>query len=590
MKIKKMIVFTIIILLFFGLCTPLALAMDNDVFCLEEVAANAEYDGFLFKTVNELDEMVLDSYAGISQVSDGLYHADTVMCIEQYVPANNVEYIEPNYLVYLDQSTITVNDPLYESQWNLDMIDANALWKSGLSGKGAVIGIIDSGLAAGHEDINYANVAAGENFIDGNADTTDNTGHGTAVTGIISALRNNGKGIAGIADGATIVPLKAFSSDSQSVNTIIKAIYAAVDTYGCDVLNMSFSTASYSESLYEAICYAYEKNVIMVAAVGNYGSSGLRYPAAFDQVIGVGGVQVGGDLYRLTTQNESVFVTAPASNVLTLTVDSGYGHVSGTSFATPHVTAMAALARSYDPDFKLSDFRELLIESSAARGGSTYNISYGYGIVNLRSFIYGLTGEEWVYYDDLDEGYWAENSIGFVIKSGLFTATSTTTFSPESHMTRAMFATILGRLYETDGNIPDANDSFTDTAPGSYYSKYVAWLARNGIMDGYGDGLFGPDDSVTLEQAAVILYRYACFTGAEKSTADPVALYGYAGAPQLSLWAQTGMAWAIHEGIVPDTFPFDQDPQAPVTRAQCAVIFQNFMENYSVPSAEEAAA
>lgn len=140
------------------------------------------------------------------------------------------------------------------------------------------------------------------------------------------------------------------------------------------------------------------------------------------------------------------------------------------------------------------------------------------------------------------------DAIRFVYERELFKGVSETEFAPATTMTRAMFVTVLGRLAGVDEN-SFMRTSFTDTDPvnGFWYIGYVEWASQSGIVKGYGDGRFGPNDMVTVEQATVILARYAEYVG--RSTAAGTTFSAYADGDQVSDWARPAMAWALVSGI-----------------------------------------
>ena len=140
------------------------------------------------------------------------------------------------------------------------------------------------------------------------------------------------------------------------------------------------------------------------------------------------------------------------------------------------------------------------------------------------------------------------DAIRFVYEKALFKGVSETEFAPATTMTRAMFVTVLGRLAGVD-ETAYMKTSFTDTDPvyGTWYIGYVEWASQNGIVKGYGDGKFGPNDMVTVEQAAVILARYAKYVG--KYTDETADFGKYSDGAGVSDWAQADMAWALAKGI-----------------------------------------
>ena len=176
-------------------------------------------------------------------------------------------------------------------------------------------------------------------------------------------------------------------------------------------------------------------------------------------------------------------------------------------------------------------------------------------------------------FSDVPAGSWYEEAIGFVTDRGLFQGTSDTTFSPELSMTRAMLVTVLWRL---DGK-PDsaAADGFDDVPGDQWYSEAVSWAAANGIVDGYGDGRFGPDDPITREQMAVILYRYCAVKGYE--TSEPADISRYDDAESVSSWAREAMCWANAAGLITGMTETTLAPKETATRAQVATILMRFV-------------
>ena len=176
-------------------------------------------------------------------------------------------------------------------------------------------------------------------------------------------------------------------------------------------------------------------------------------------------------------------------------------------------------------------------------------------------------------FTDVPAGSWYEDAIGFVTDRGLFQGTSDTIFSPELSMTRAMLVTVLWRL---DGKpAPGAAAGFDDVPDGQWYSDAVSWAAANSIVDGYGDGRFGPDDPITREQMAAILYRYCAFKGYE--TAGPADISRYDDAESVSSWAREAMCWANGTGLITGMTETTLAPTETATRAQVAMILMRFV-------------
>ncbi|SFG71325.1 Subtilase family protein [Lachnospiraceae bacterium C7] len=283
--------------------------------------------------------------------------------------------------------TTKCNDTYYDLQDEYyNIIDWTAFREKGLTGKGATIAIIDSGIVSENLDIDYSKIIKKYNFADDNSKVSDQVGHGTAVTSIIQAKSDNNKGLTGLLSDAKLMELQIQGSKTRT-DDVSKAIKFAADN-GADVINLSMGVDSDSDDLREAIKYAYSKNVIIVAAAGNDGTQQYKYPAAYDEVIGVGAVDAKGNVRASSQKNDSVFVTAPGDNMvlLDLTKKSKCKIASGTSYSSPVVAAMAAVAKSQNKDVTPEELKKMLQETSVDAGTPGYNTSYGYGIVDFRKF------------------------------------------------------------------------------------------------------------------------------------------------------------------------------------------------------------
>ena len=175
---------------------------------------------------------------------------------------------------------------------------------------------------------------------------------------------------------------------------------------------------------------------------------------------------------------------------------------------------------------------------------------------------------------DVADGAWYADAVQYVYENGMMNGISDTQFGPDGTTTRAMIVTILHRL---ENEPAAAASDFTDVAAGSYYADAVAWAAENGIVNGISDSSFAPDNAITREQLATILYRYAQFKGYDV-TADS-SLDAYTDASQISSYAETAMQWASGEGLINGVTATTLDPQGSATRAQVATILMRFVEN-----------
>ena len=180
-------------------------------------------------------------------------------------------------------------------------------------------------------------------------------------------------------------------------------------------------------------------------------------------------------------------------------------------------------------------------------------------------------------FGDVDDGDWFADAVRFVYENGMMNGVSETGFAPHATTSRSMIVTILYRL-EGEPVVDDAMD-FVDVAGDAWYTDAVRWAAGEGIVGGYGDGLFGPDDPVTREQLAAILYRYAVYKGYNVSVGEDTNILSYDDFADLSEYAIPAMQWACGAGIVNGTSESTLTPQGEATRAQVAAMLMRFCEN-----------
>ena len=165
-------------------------------------------------------------------------------------------------------------------------------------------------------------------------------------------------------------------------------------------------------------------------------------------------------------------------------------------------------------------------------------------------------------------GDWYAQAAAYVYRQGLMSGTAQDRFSPDLTTSRAMIVTILHRLA--------GSPAVTDVTSGDWYAGGVAWASANGIVTGYGDGRFGPNDPITREQLAAILHRYTAFAG--QSTAGRADLSGYTDAGQISSYAADAMGWAVDRGLITGVSAHTLVPGGSATRAQAATILMRFCQ------------
>ena len=282
-----------------------------------------------------------------------------------------------------------------EEQSAHKITEIKSMWDIGVYGKGIRVGVIDSGCNV-HEALSD-NLCDGADFSGGN-DVNDRIGHGTSVCGVIAA--GYGFDAIGTAHKAEIIPLKFIDRDENgrtvggTVSRLADAIISAADDFDCDIINMSCGTTD-SHTLKLAVDYAESKNIIMVAAVGNSGNEKYSYPAAYNNVIGVGSVSNTKEHSSFSNINDSVFVTAPGEQVNVISDVDEYKQNSGTSFSAPYVSGIIALIREVQPDITLRETKDIISSTSEDLGDKGYDVIFGYGLVradNIADYILSKYG------------------------------------------------------------------------------------------------------------------------------------------------------------------------------------------------------
>lgn len=176
-------------------------------------------------------------------------------------------------------------------------------------------------------------------------------------------------------------------------------------------------------------------------------------------------------------------------------------------------------------------------------------------------------------FSDISESDWFHDFVEKVVELGLMNGTSETTFEPQETTNRAMLVTILYRL---EGQPDVGENQFTDVAPDEWYTKAVTWAADNGIVKGYGDGKFGPMDTITREQMATILHRYSTYKDYDVTAQGDLSTF--TDANEVSDWAEDAMAWAVGTELINGVGDNQLDPEGNAQRAQVAAILYRFYE------------
>jgi serine protease len=299
------------------------------------------------------------------------------------------------------------NDPDWRHQWHMRKAGAPEAWER-TTGRGVVVAVIDTGIAyADHErfrqveDLAGVRFVPGWDFVNGRRLALDDHGHGTHVAGTIAQATNNGRGVAGLAHGASLMPLKVLSARGSGTSAdIADAIRFAADN-GAHVINLSLGGGMPSGVMARAVAHARRKGVVVVAAAGNSGTGRVSYPAAYPGVIAVSATRYDDALAPYSSYGKQVALAAPGGDmtvdqdgdgkpdgVLQNTIVRGdpskstYAYFQGTSMASPHVAAAAALVMSMGITRPDAVERVLFGTARKAPGQTAWNERHGHGVLD----------------------------------------------------------------------------------------------------------------------------------------------------------------------------------------------------------------
>ncbi|MBU0952647.1 MAG: S8 family serine peptidase [Elusimicrobia bacterium] len=329
--------------------------------------------------------------------------------VEYYKSLPEVEYAEPNYARH---AFITPDDTLYNSyQWGVQRVDCPSAWDMIKASPSVIVAVVDTGVDYTHSDL-AGNVdwANGYNFVStftaNDHNPMDDNGHGTHVAGIISAMTNNNKGIAGVSWGARILPVKVLDATGSGSTVSISSGISYAVSKGAKIISLSLGGPDLSELEKDEIEAAYKRGCIIIAASGNEAGDSdttddyVMYPAAMTHVIAVGAA--GKDNKRapfsnygpeldLVAPGVEIWSTVPTQlptlpdgtdNTEGIFHPSGYAWSYGTSMATPFVSGVVALILAKDPALTFDDVYEKLTSSATDILPSGKDNETGYGLLN----------------------------------------------------------------------------------------------------------------------------------------------------------------------------------------------------------------
>lgn len=372
--VKKVISLTLIILLIFSIS---AYANENG-----KINRGTNKGEYFISFKYRIDEKLLKDY-GVKYNSKYKYQSVVVAELDESTAAQLtsnplIEYVELNGTIIADEQSIP---------WGVSEVNAISVQQTGSTGVGIKVAIMDTGIDKFHIDLK---VTGGVSFVKGVKDFQDDAGHGSHVAGIVAA-KNNSVGVLGVAPDVQLYAIKVLNRFGiGDYKAFVSGIEWAIDQ-GIDIINMSFSTPTYSKTFERALQRAYNSNILLISSAGNLGfNSGgsITYPGSSSYVIAVGAVDENNQRALFSSVGQDMELVAPGVSILSTTPNNGYFVMSGTSMASPHVVGVAALIWAEHPNLSNSQIRALLKNSSTSLGDT---FQYGSGLVDTKQAFLNVT-------------------------------------------------------------------------------------------------------------------------------------------------------------------------------------------------------
>lgn len=433
------------------------------------------------------------------------------------------------------QDLSTINDPLSAFQYYIPQINLIDAWKETMGNPEIKVAVIDQGIDTSIFDLSATALPVYN--VRGNEITSIMpVDHGNHVSGLICAAVNNGTGVAGVAPNITLMPINAWddSVKKRTDEDTAKAIRYAADN-GARVLSMSIGNQNHINEdgdvpiIREAVKYAHDKGVLMVACTQNAAKEVPDYPARYPEVIAVGAIEGNGEMWP--DSNKGAEIVAPGYDVVSLATEGQYLSLSGTSMSTPIVAGAAALILSKNPTLSNEEVRTILQQSATDLGDFH---SSGYGLLNVAKALEMTPVSENVNWKtDKLNGQWYSDAVNKIYLQGYYRDKDFDVASMSKALTKSEWLETLKKytsialstedlisyfeISKSDLSEPvSRNDAFEILAKtycylyGEQSSTGVELLTQLKLISGRSDGELALDQSLTTAEGAQILYNLDC--------------------------------------------------------------------------------
>ncbi len=294
---------------------------------------------------------------------------------------------------YFARANVIPNDPNFNAQWSLPRTGVPAAWDLTAGDPTISVAVLDTGVDLSHPDL-AGQLESGYDFINDDADPSDDHGHGTRMAGVVAASWNNGLGIAGVAPTSRVVPVKVLGEDGTGpYSAIAEGITWAVDQ-GARVINLSLSGDSPSQALQDAVNYATAAGAVCVGAAGNDGADDPVYPAATNGAVAVGAIDENDNKAWFSNTGAWLSHVSPGVSLLTTDLGGGYTYSTGTSPAAAFTSGIFALLFSYEPSLSPGAAIARVEQGAFDLGSEGWDSSYGWGGIDaLATLVPGEPGQ-----------------------------------------------------------------------------------------------------------------------------------------------------------------------------------------------------
>lgn len=290
--------------------------------------------------------------------------------------------VESVELDYIHATAGILNDPYINEQWHLTKMSLPRAWDITTLRSNKTIAVLDTGISLYHPEFR-GKIVAGIDTVNNDSSPSDDNGHGTHVSGVAAANGNNGIGVSGVDPSAKIMPVKVLNSQGKGyTSNIIRGLYYAADNKA-NVVLMPYTSSRYSLAYQEAIRYAWNKGMVIVAPAGNEGTSEKKYPAAYKNVLSVAATNqqdrrasfsnYGNGWVDVAAPGQSIYATSAFTN----NSEYIYTSMSGTSMASAAVAGIVSLTWSMNPGRSNSQVSDHIMSTTDYVGGSGTEFVYG---------------------------------------------------------------------------------------------------------------------------------------------------------------------------------------------------------------------